>query len=68
LLDLQPLPLSSRHNNELGSVYSPTIRTFNKIQMQVSQALYANDDNIFVSAPTGIGKMICAEFALLRLE
>lgn len=35
--------------------------------MQVFTSLYNSDDNCFVCAPTGSGKTICAEFALLRL-
>lgn len=34
---------------------------------QVFTSLYNTDDNCFVCAPTGSGKTICAEFALLRL-
>ncbi|KAI0088962.1 Sec63-domain-containing protein [Irpex rosettiformis] len=67
LLDLQPLPVSALHNKEFESIYSSTLRSFNKIQTQVFQALYTTDDNVFVGAPTGSGKTICAEFALLRL-
>jgi pre-mRNA-splicing helicase BRR2 len=67
LLDLQPPPLSALHNKEFETIYSSTIRTFNKIQMQVFQALYTSDENIFIGAPTGSGKTICAEFTLLRL-
>ncbi|KAF5370279.1 hypothetical protein D9758_006929 [Tetrapyrgos nigripes] len=67
LLDLQPLPLSALHNKEFEALYSSTIDTFNKIQTQVFQALYTSDENIFIGAPTGSGKTICAEFALLRL-
>ena len=67
LLDLQALPLSALHNKEFEEMYSSTIRTFNKIQTQVFQALYTTDENVFIGAPTGSGKTICAEFALLRL-
>ena len=67
LLDLQALPLSALHNKEFEDMYSSTIRTFNKIQTQVFQALYTTDENVFIGAPTGSGKTICAEFALLRL-
>ncbi|KAG8216298.1 putative RNA helicase [Butyriboletus roseoflavus] len=67
LLDLQPLPLSALHNKEYEAIYSNTIQTFNKIQTQVFQALYTSDENVFVGAPTGSGKTICAEFALLKL-
>ena len=67
LLELQQLPLSALHNREFETIYSSGIKTFNKIQTQVFQALYTTDDNIFIGAPTGSGKTICAEFALLRL-
>ncbi|KAI0258389.1 Sec63-domain-containing protein [Gloeopeniophorella convolvens] len=67
LLDLQSLPLSALHNKEFEAIYSSTLKTFNKIQTQVFQALYTSDENIFIGAPTGSGKTICAEFALLRL-
>ena len=30
-------------------------------------SLYNTDDNVFIGAPTGSGKTICAEFAILRL-
>ncbi|KAN0134228.1 Sec63 Brl domain containing protein [Lactarius tabidus] len=67
LLDLQPLPLPALHNKEFEAIYSSTLKTFNKIQTQVFQALYTSDENVFIGAPTGSGKTICAEFALLRL-
>ena len=70
LLDLQALPLSALHSKEFEALYANTIQTFNKIQTQVFQALYASvmsDKNIFIGAPTGSGKTICAEFALLQL-
>lgn len=66
LLDLQPLPVTALHNSEFQSLYT-SFKSFNKIQTQVFQALYNSDDNIFIGAPTGSGKTICAEFALLRL-
>ena len=31
------------------------------------QALYMSDENVFIGAPTGSGKTVCAEFALSRL-
>merc|ERR1712093_74087 len=67
LLDLQPLPTSALHNSEFEAIYAKGIPSFNKIQTQVFQALYTTNDNVFVGAPTGSGKTICAEFALLRL-
>ena len=43
------------------------VNKFNPIQTQVFNALYNMNDNVFVGAPTGSGKTVCAEFALLRL-
>jgi replicative superfamily II helicase len=34
---------------------------------QVFTVLYNSDDNVLVAAPTGSGKTICAEFAVLRM-
>ncbi|KAJ7046921.1 putative RNA helicase [Mycena alexandri] len=67
LLDLQALPLSALHNKDFEEIYAKSIQTFNKIQTQVFQALYTSDENVFIGAPTGSGKTVCAEFALLRL-
>ena len=65
LLDLQPLPKTALHNASFEALYP--FDNFNKIQTQVFQALFTTDDNVFVGAPAGSGKTICAEFALLRL-
>ncbi len=35
--------------------------------LKVFNALYNTDDNVFLGAPTGSGKTICAEFAMLHL-
>ncbi|KAM0788324.1 hypothetical protein ACM66B_001467 [Microbotryomycetes sp. NB124-2] len=67
LLDLQPLPVSALHNKEFEAIYASSLSSFNKIQTQVFQALYTTNENVLVGAPTGSGKTICAEFALLRL-
>jgi hypothetical protein len=66
LLDLQPLPVSTLRNPEFERLYASSFEYFNAIQTQVFNALYTTDDNVFVGAPTGSGKTICAEFALLR--
>ncbi|QRV91442.1 pre-mRNA-splicing helicase BRR2 [Ceratobasidium sp. AG-Ba] len=67
LLDLQPLPVVALRNKEFEAVYASKLETFNKIQTQVFQALYNSDEHVLIGAPTGSGKTICAEFALLRL-
>lgn len=34
---------------------------------QVFNSLYNSDENVFIAAPTGSGKTVCAELALFRL-
>lgn len=65
LLDLQPLPVSSLKANDFRALY-PDWERFNKIQTQTFNSLYSTDDNVFIGAPTGSGKTVCAEFALLH--
>ncbi|KAJ1698273.1 hypothetical protein LUZ63_006785 [Rhynchospora breviuscula] len=65
LLDLQPLPVVALRNPAYEALYD-TFKHFNPIQTQVFTVLYTTDDNVLVAAPTGSGKTICAEFALLR--
>ncbi|KAG0010834.1 DEIH-box ATPase, partial [Podila clonocystis] len=66
LLDLQPLPVTALRNRAFEAIYSESISKFNPIQTQVFNSLYTLDDNVFVGAPTGSGKTICAEFAMMR--
>ncbi|KHJ35859.1 putative sec63 brl domain-containing protein [Erysiphe necator] len=65
LLDLQPLPVTALKLEEYRSLY-PNWERFNKIQTQTFNSLYSTDDNVFIGAPNGSGKTVCAEFALLR--
>ncbi|KAH6709629.1 Sec63 Brl domain-containing protein [Leptodontidium sp. MPI-SDFR-AT-0119] len=65
LLDLQPLPVAALKTDDFRALY-PKWERFNKIQTQTFNSLYSTDDNVFVGAPTGSGKTVCAEFALLR--
>ncbi|MCJ1306524.1 DEIH-box ATPase [Agyrium rufum] len=65
LLDLQPLPVAALKRDEFRGLY-PDWSSFNKIQTQVFNSLFTTDDNVFVGAPTGSGKTVCAEFAILR--
>eukprot|EP00658_Telonema_sp_P-2_P023494 TRINITY_DN19421_c0_g1_i1.p1 TRINITY_DN19421_c0_g1~~TRINITY_DN19421_c0_g1_i1.p1 ORF type:complete len:944 (-),score=197.13 TRINITY_DN19421_c0_g1_i1:126-2957(-) len=39
----------------------------NAIQSQVFHALYHSDENVFLGAPTGSGKTVCAELSVLRV-
>ena len=66
LLDLQSLPVSALQNPAYERLYKDQFKFFNPIQTQVFNSLYTTDDNVFVGAPTGSGKTICGEFALLR--
>ncbi|KAF7094703.1 hypothetical protein CFC21_096990 [Triticum aestivum] len=65
LLDLQPLPVTALRNARYEGLYSAW-KHFNPIQTQVFSVLYNSDDSVLVAAPTGSGKTICAEFAILR--
>ena len=67
LLDLQPLPVSALRNPDYEALYREKFPYFNPIQTQVFNSLYNTDDNVFVGAPNGSGKTVCAEFAILRL-
>ncbi|KAM7531441.1 hypothetical protein LguiB_034851 [Lonicera macranthoides] len=65
LLDLQPLPVTALRNPSYEALYQE-FKHFNPVQTQVFSVLYNTDDNVLVAAPTGSGKTICAEFAILR--
>ncbi|KAF2132591.1 pre-mRNA splicing helicase-like protein [Dothidotthia symphoricarpi CBS 119687] len=65
VLDLQSLPVSALKKKEYMNLYED-INRFNKVQTQVFNSLYTTDDNVFVGASAGIGKTLCAEFAILR--
>ncbi|KAL4570790.1 hypothetical protein LXL04_026453 [Taraxacum kok-saghyz] len=65
LLDLQPLPVTALRNPLYEALYHE-FKHFNPVQTQVFTVLYNTDDNVLVAAPTGSGKTICAEFAILR--
>ena len=65
LLDLQPVPVAALKREDFKGLY-PSWERFNKVQTQVYSSLFTTNDNIFVGAPTGSGKTVCAEFAILR--
>lgn len=66
LLDLQPLPVSAFNNKQMESLYS-NFQFFNPIQTQTFSTLFESDENALICAPSGSGKTVCAEFAILRL-
>ncbi|XP_037079390.1 activating signal cointegrator 1 complex subunit 3-like [Pollicipes pollicipes] len=65
LLDLRPLPVSALQNVRFQALYPFT--HFNPIQTQLFHALYHSDCNLLLGAPTGSGKTIVAEIAMLRV-
>ena len=65
LLDLQPLPVSALKAKDYAALY-PDWQQFNKVQTQTFNSLYNTDNNVLVASPTGSGKTVCAEFALLH--
>ncbi|KIV84311.1 hypothetical protein PV11_00099 [Exophiala sideris] len=65
LLDLQPVPIQALKVKDYVDLY-PNWNRFNRIQTQVFKSLYDSTDSVFVGAPTGSGKTVCAEFALLQ--
>ena len=65
LLDLQPVPVQALKRDDFRSLY-PKWDKFNKVQTQVFSSLFSRNDSVFVGAPTGSGKTVCAEFAVLR--
>ncbi|CAK9255752.1 unnamed protein product [Sphagnum jensenii] len=65
LLDLQPLSVTTLGNKEFEKLYS--FSHFNPIQTQAFHTLYHTDSNVLLGAPTGSGKTISAELAMMRL-
>ncbi|KAG0487188.1 hypothetical protein HPP92_009283 [Vanilla planifolia] len=65
LLDLKPLPVSSLGNQAYEKLYK--FSHFNPIQTQVFHVLYHTASNVLLGAPTGSGKTISAELAMLHI-
>lgn len=67
LMDLTPLPTSALANPQFEQLYSK-FATFNPIQTQLFHVLYHTNFPVLLGAPTGSGKTIVAEIALLRMK
>lgn len=65
LLDLAPLSKSVLQHEDFEGLYRFT--HFNPIQTQAFHVLYHTDANVLVGAPTGSGKTLLAELAVLRM-
>jgi activating signal cointegrator complex subunit 3 len=66
LLDIHPVPKSALNNSVYESLY-PNFSYFNPIQSQTFHYLYHTNGNVLIGAPTGSGKTITAELAILNL-
>jgi activating signal cointegrator complex subunit 3 len=66
LLDLDPLPVSALKKQQYISLYS-RFTHFNPIQTQAFHSLFHTDQSVLLGAPTGSGKTISAELAMMRL-
>ncbi|XP_047313663.1 DExH-box ATP-dependent RNA helicase DExH14-like [Impatiens glandulifera] len=65
LLDLKPLPVTAIGNEKYETLYR--FSHFNPIQTQAFHVLYHTNENVLLGAPTGSGKTISAELAMLHL-
>lgn len=65
LLDLQPLQPKALGDELLVRLFPH--KQFNPIQTQTFHELFKTDQNCLICAPSGSGKTICAEFAILRM-
>lgn len=63
LLELQRQPIDAL-GPKAAQQYSFT--HLNRVQTQAFHALFETDDSVFVAAPVGAGKTVCAELALHR--
>lgn len=66
LLDLNPLPTTALKNPVFESLYK-RFKFFNPIQTQLFFTLYQDTKNVLIGAPTGSGKTIMSELAILNL-
>ena len=67
LLNLYPLPLSALQDKNYEKVFSDSFKFFNPVQTQIFYSVYHTDENLLIGAPTGSGKTVIAELAMLRL-
>ena len=68
LQDLTPLPTTALQDDRFEALYSAKFDTFNPIQTQLFHVLYHSDTPVFLGAPTGSGKTIVSELAILRMK
>lgn len=49
------------------NLYKGKLESFNKLQTQLFGVLYTRDENVLIGAPTGSGKTVMSELAMLRV-
>ena len=54
-------------NRQCKSFSLANLVFFSFLFVSVFNSVYNSDDNVFLGAPSGSGKTICAEFAILRM-
>jgi hypothetical protein len=67
LMDLTPLPTTALQDDKYEQLFD-RIETFNPVQTQLFHVLYHTDHPVFLGAPTGSGKTVVGEFAILRMK
>lgn len=65
LQDLQPLPTHALRNAKHERMFP--FSHFNAVQTQLFWAAFHSDKSLFLGAPTGSGKTVVAELAILRM-
>eukprot|EP00823_Brevimastigomonas_motovehiculus_P004473 TRINITY_DN2963_c0_g1_i1.p1 TRINITY_DN2963_c0_g1~~TRINITY_DN2963_c0_g1_i1.p1 ORF type:complete len:2225 (-),score=605.06 TRINITY_DN2963_c0_g1_i1:245-6919(-) len=67
LLDLQPLSIKELGNDKFTEFYKGQFDVFNPIQTQVFPVVYKKDSSLLLASPTGSGKTVIAELAIMRM-
>ena len=67
LLPLRPMSITKLNEPTFEALYSSKFQYFNPIQTQVFHTLFHTDSNVLIGAPTGSGKTIMSELAMLRV-
>ena len=66
LLDLQPITTNEIAHEKWIGFWERKFSVFNPIQTQVFNAVYKKNDSVLVAAPTGSGRSVIAELAIIR--
>lgn len=67
LLPLRPLSIKALRDEKFEALYEDKFKFFNPVQTQVFNTLFHTDANVLIGAPTGSGKTIMSELAMLRV-